>query len=171
MEFDVILIPTEEELLNGLQRAQLRRASTPRLIVQTVLLAAVAAWSGIAFFGDGMNSLPSLLIAIVALALIPVMWLAPGARLKAMAKDAAGSGEHPHMWVWDDGVDFGPERPDTAYYMFGAFFVDQNEQSLVFRFASDEVIVVPCRQLTDDQRRFLFEKTAGSTAIRRTRWR
>ncbi len=170
--FDAVLTATEEELFDGIKRAGLRRASNTRLIVQSVVLAGVAAWSLIAFFGDGMTSLASLLIAAAALVLIPVMWLVPAAQMKQMARQMGESDKKPHMWVFEDGLDFGDTEPPHAYYDFSSIFAvapeaDAPFETLVLRFRSDEVVVVPRRLLTEDQWERLLKATALSAASQR----
>lgn len=170
--FDVVLTATEEELLDGLQRAGLRRASNTRLIVQSILLAAVAAWSLVAFFGDGMTEPASLIIAMIALVIIPVMWLVPNAQMKSMARQMGESETKPHMWVFEDGLDFGDTPPANAYYEYSSVFAAAPEEgatleTLVLRFRSDEVVVVPRRLLSDEQWERLLAATAHSDAAQR----
>lgn len=170
--FDVVLTATEEELFDGLQRAELRRASNARLIVQSIVLAAVAAWSLIAFFGDGMTETMSLIIAIIALGIIPVMWLVPRAQMKSMARQMGESDTKPHMWVFEDGLDFGDTPPANAYYDFSSVFAVPPEEgaafeTLVLRFRNDEVVVVPRRLLSDEQWERLLAATAHSAAAQR----
>ncbi len=171
MVFDVIFTPTYEELLDGLRRAELRRAGKGRLIVQTVLLLAVAAWAMIAFFADAVKQPMSLVIGIVALVLIPVMWFVPELQMKSMARQMAENGTVMHLWVFEDGVDFGDRQPDGAYYAFSRFFCDfpkeDTLQTLVWRFQNDDVVVVPRRALSEEQWQLLCEKTAVSVAAQR----
>ena len=156
--FSVRLTPTKEELVDGMKRARLRKASGTRLVVQTVVLALVCAWSLIAFFGEGMKTPMSLVTGIAALLLIPVMWFVPRLQMQAVAESMVQNGEYPTMWVFEDGVDFGNKQPEAAYYRFGSFFCDTGERSLVFRFPNDEVIVVPRRLLSEEDFQFLCEK-------------
>jgi len=164
--FHVRLTPTEEELFDGLRRSGLRRASKLRLVAQTIALALVAGWSLVAFVMD--QNRMSLLIAVVAVVLIPVMWFVPTWQMKSMARETVESGAFPHMWVFEDGIDFGEEQPERAYYPYDSFYCHQPEadhpfQTMVFRFASDEVIVVPKSLLSDEQWQLLLNKTADST--------
>ncbi len=168
MLFQVRLTPTEDELVDGLKRSGVRRASTLRLVAQTIALALVAGWSLVAFVTDAAHDRMSLCIAIVAAVLIPVMWFVPVWQMKSMAKDTVESGTSAKMWVFEDGIDFGEEQPDKAYYPYDSFYCHQPDpdhpfQTMVFRFASDEVIVVPKSLLTEEQWQYLLQKTADST--------
>lgn len=169
LRFDVRLTLTKEEVLDGLHRAQVRRAGKGRLIAQTVALLLVAAWALIAFFGGGMTEPMSLIIGVISLVLIPVMWFVPEWQMQSIAQSTVDSGACPHMWVFEDGLDFGEERPAYAYYAYSAFYCDRPAadapmQTLVMRFANDDVIVVPKALLTDEQWTFLMEKTIESKA-------
>jgi len=164
MKFDVILTATEEELLDGWQRARLRRASKGRLIVQSVLLAAVTVWSLVAYFGSGLEETASLLIGVAALLLIPVMWFVPAWQMKQTVKELAHSDTKPHLWVFEDGLDFGETEPEHAYFDFASVlaFAPKTEadlQTLVWRFRNDEVVVVPRRLLTEEQWAYLLTAT------------
>ncbi|MBR5135320.1 MAG: hypothetical protein IKV35_06950, partial [Clostridia bacterium] len=156
MQFDVTYILTKEEIEDGLRRGELRRASKGRLWIQTSLLVFVAAWSLVAFFGGGMTEWMSLVIGGVALVLVPVMWFVPTWQMKTIAEQTAEDAKPIHLWVFEDGIDFGDDRPETAYYSFGGFFAyHPNEgdaiESIVLRFKTDDIVVVPRRALTDDQ--------------------
>lgn len=165
--FERRLTLTAEELLDGYTRAQLRRASKGRLWVQTAILLLCAAWCLIAYFADGMNETMSLVIGVAALMLIPVMWAVPPLQLRTVARTMVENEEFARLWVFEDGVSFGDSRPDGADFAFGTFACDQNEQSLVLRFAGDEVVVVPHRLFSDDEWQFLCEQTAGVGIERR----
>lgn len=174
LRFDVLLYWTKEEVLDGLHRAQVRRAGKGRLIAQTAALMLVAAWALTAFFVTGMSELMSLMIGVIALILIPVMWLVPEWQMQSIAQSTAENNKAVHMWVFEDGIDFGEERPDYAYYDYSAFFCDRPKaddamQTLVMRFPNDDVIVVPRALLTEEQWTFLMEKTAVSNAGRKGR--
>ncbi len=171
MLFHVTFTPTYEELLDGLRRAELRRAGKGRLTVQTVLLTMVALWALIAFVADDVKQPMSLVIGIVALVLIPVMWLVPDWQMKSMARQMAESGTVMHLWVFEDGVDFGEEMPSAAYYDFHTFYCslpdDTAKDTMVWRFQNDDVVVVPKAALTKEQWNFLVEKTTASHASKR----
>ncbi|MGN0171361.1 MAG: hypothetical protein ACI39E_01095 [Acutalibacteraceae bacterium] len=167
--FDVQLTLTKEEILDGMKRAKLRRASLTQLVIQTVVLLLVAGWCFVAFFAEGMQTAMSLVIGILALVLLLVMWIVPQWQMRAIAVSMVENGDSAHMWVFEDGLNFSADCPDGAYYDFGTFFCDRTEQSLVFRFANDEVIVVPRRLLTEENWQWLCEKTKGSVGTRRRR--
>lgn len=172
LQFHVQLALSEEEILDGLRRAELRRAGKGRLIIQTAVLVLVAAWSMIAFFGGGMTEWMSLAIGLTALVLIPVMWFVPEWQMRSMARSMAENGAAPHLWVFDDGVDFGEQQPQQAYYPFHSFYCDRPtedapHQTLVLRFANDDVVVVPKSLLTVEQWNFFVDKTVKSTADKR----
>lgn len=172
MVFDVKFTPTYEELIDGLRRAELRRAGKGRLTVQTILLTMIALWALIAFFAEEVKQPMSLVIGIVALVLIPVMWFVPTWQMSAMARQMADSETAVHLWVFEDGVDFGEEPPANAYYEFSRFFCDKPAddsamQTLVWRFQNDEVVVIPRRALREEQWQFLCDKTACSHADKR----
>lgn len=167
--FDVKLTLTKDEILDGMKRAQLRRASRTQLIIQTVVLLFVAGWCLVAFFGEGMQNTMSLVIGILALVLLLVMWTVPVWQMRAIAVSMVENGDFAHMWAFEDGLSFSADCPDGADYGFGTFFCDRTEQSLVFRFANDEVIVVPRRLLTEENWQWLCEKTKGSVGTRRRR--
>lgn len=172
LHFDVLLTLTKEEILDGLHRAQVRKAGKGRLIAQTVALVLVATWALVAYFGAGMQETMSLVIGVAALVLIPVMWFVPEWQMQSIAQSMAESGTAPHMWVFEDGIDFGEERPEYAYYAYTSFFCDHPVpdaamQTLVMRFPNDDIIVVPKTLLTDEQWTFLMEKTRTSKAGRK----
>ncbi len=169
LRFDVLLTLTKEEILDGLHRAQIRRAGKGRLIAQTVALVFVAVWALVAYFGDGMQEGMSLFIGIIALVLIPVMWFVPEWQMQSIAQSMAENGNIAHLWVFEDGIDFGEERPESAYYTYASFYCDRptadsSQQSLVMRFPNDDIIVVPKALLTEEQWTFLLEKTIDSRA-------
>ena len=166
LQFHVRLTPTEDELLDGLKRSGIRRASKFRLAAQTAALVLVAGWSLTAFIVGDRDRM-SLFIAVAAAVLIPVMWFVPLWQMKSMAKETVESGAAPHMWVFEDGIDFSEEQPARAYYPFESFYCHQPDdvhpfQTLVFRFPSDEVVVVPKSLLTEEQWQWLLEKTKDS---------
>lgn len=165
MRFHVRLTPTRDEIIDGLQRAQLRRAGTGRLIAQSVAMLLIAAWSLAAFFGQGMREPMSAVIGVAALVLIPVMWLVPRWQMNSLAQTVADSGSAPHMWVFEDGIDFGEEQPAYAYYPYHSFFVslpdETTQQTMVFKFPNDDVIVVPKDILNEEQWQFLIEKVTA----------
>ena len=173
-KFHVRLTLTKEEIVDAMERAQVRRAGTGRLLAQTVALLLVAAWSLVAFFGDGMQETMSAVIGVVALVLIPVMWLVPRWQMKSLAQTMAESGSAPHMWVFEDGIDFSEERPEYAYYTFRTFFVslpnERTENTMVFRFPNDEMVIVPRALLTDEQWDFLVEKVTTDPEKKETKW-
>ena len=174
LKFRVRLTPTKEEIVDGIERAALRRAGKGRLIAQTVALALVAAWSLAAFFGTGMQETMSALIGVEALVLIPVMWLVPRWQMNSLAQTMADNGAAPQMWVFEDGVDFGEEQPDYAYYPYHTFFVampnEKTKQTLVFKFPNDDIIVVPKALLTDEQWLFLTDKLTAAPAKKTGKW-
>ena len=166
MLFDVRVRPTEEEWLEGLHRSGLRRAGKGRLIVQTVAMVIVGAVALAAFFLDGMKEPMSAIIAAAAFLVIPVMWLVPEQRMRSMAKTAAEEGSTVHLWLFEDGFDFG-EEVTAAYYAFDAvhyaFPTDTTLPTLVLRTKSDEVVVIPKRELTDEQWGTLLRLTKQET--------
>ena len=174
LRFDVLLTLTKEEILDGLHRAQVRRAGKGRLIAQTVALVLLAAWSLIAYFGGGREEGMSLFIGIIAVVLIPVMWFVPEWQMQSIAPSMAENGTMPHLWVFEEGIDFGEERPERAYYSYDSFYCDRptpdsTMQTLVMRFANEDIVVVPKALLTEEQWTFLMEKTVDSRAGRRRR--
>lgn len=152
--FDIRVRPTEAEWLDGLKRSGLRRAGTGRLIVQTVLMVFIAVMAFLSFFIDGMNEPMSAGIGTAAAAIIPVMWIVPHRRMLSMARIAAEEGSSPHLWVFEEGFDFG-EQVTGAYYAFGDVHWACPEEgtldTLVLRTKTDDVIVIPHRELTDAQ--------------------
>ncbi len=161
--FDVRLSWTTHEMIDAIHRAELRKAGKLRLMLQTVLLLLVAAWSLVAFFADGMKETMSAVIGVVALVLIPVMWFAPEWHTRRIAKDAEEQGRFPHLWVFDDGVDFGETPPAGAYYPFGSFrciFLKENDafQTLVMVFENSEIVIVKKELLSDEQWETLVKK-------------
>lgn len=174
LKFHVRLTPTKEEIVDGIRRAALRRASAGRLIAQTVALVLVAAWSLVAFFGGGLQDPMSAMIGVAALVLIPVMWLVPRWQANSLAQTMADSGATPQMWVFEDGIDFGEEQPDYAYYPYRTFFVslptESSEQTMVMKFPNDDVIVVPKAVLTDEQWTFLVDKVTAAPVKKTATW-
>ena len=171
LKFHVRLTPTKDEIADGIKRAALRRAGTGRLVAQTIALVLVAAWSLTAFFVAGMNEPISALIGVAALVLIPVMWLVPRWQMNSLAQTMADSGASPQMWVFEDGIDFGEEQPAYAYYTYHTFFVslpdETTQQTMVFKFPNDDIIVVPKALLSDEQWAFLVEKVTA-TSLKKT---
>lgn len=161
--FDVRLVLTKEDIIDGLHRAQLRRASKGRLIAQTIALALVGAWSSTAFILGGMKEAASLFITLAAVVLIPVMWFVPEMQIRSIAQDMVEEGKAVRLWVFEDGVDFGEEQPDYAYYPYHTFSCyhpkEGERQTLVMRFANDDIVIVPKALLTEEQWDLLCEKT------------
>ena len=174
LKFHVRLTPTKDEIVDGLERARLRRAGKGRLIAQAAALVLVAAWSFAAFFGDGMNEPMSAVIGIAALVLIPVMWLVPRWQMNSLAQSMADSGASPQMWVFEDGIDFGEEQPAYEYYTYHTFFVslpdETTQQTMVLKFPNDDVIIVPKALLSDEQWAFLTEKVTTAPAKKTEKW-
>ena len=174
LKFHVRLTPTKEEIADGIRRAALRRAGTGRLIAQTIALALVAAWSLVAYFGGGRQEAMSAMIGVAALVLIPVMWLVPRWQANTLAQSMADSGAAPQMWVFEDGIDFGEEQPEYAYYPYRTFFVslptDATEQTMVMKFPNDDIIVVPQALLTAEQWAFLVDKVTAAPAKKTATW-
>lgn len=154
MLFDVRVRPTEEEWLEGLRRSGIRRAGKGRLIVQTVAMVIVGVMSVAAYFLDGMKEPMCAVIAAAAFIMIPVMWLVPEYWLRSMAKTAAAESSTVHLWVFENGLDFG-EEVTAAYYTFEAVHWgvpnENTLQTLVLRTKSDDVVVIPKRELTEEQ--------------------
>ena len=167
LKFHVRLTPTKDEIVDGLQRASLRRAKAWRLILQATALGIVSAWSLIAFFGGGMQEWMSLMIGVTALVLIPVMWLVPRWKMNSLAQAMTESGAAPQMWVFEDGIDFGEQMPEYAYYPYGSFFAAMPKingvQTIVMKFPNDDVIVAPKGCFTADEWAFLCEKLTAPT--------
>lgn len=174
LKFHVRLTPTKEEIVDGIRRSQIRRAGTGRLIAQTIALVLVAAWTFAAFFGDGMREPMSAVIGVAALVLIPVMWLVPRWQMNSLAQSMADSGASPQMWVFEDGIDFGEERPDYAYYTYHTFFVslpdETTQQTMVLKFPNDDIIIVPKALLSEEQWEFLVEKVTTAPAKKTEKW-
>ena len=162
LQFHVRLTPTGEEIVDGLQRARLRRASTWRLIAQTVALVLVSAWSLVAYVVGGMQEWISLMIGVAALVVIPVMWLVPRWKMRSLAQSIVESGAAPHLWVFEDGIDFGEEQPAYAYYPYGSFFVsipeETQQQTIVMKFPNDDVIVAPKACFKEEEWAYLCDK-------------
>ncbi len=155
LKTDFTCCPTEEEWLDGLTRAGLRRAGKGRLIVQTVALAVAAVMALVSFFWDGMKEPMSAVIAAVALGLIPVMWFVPQWRMRSTARMAAEEQMTAHVWLFDDGVDVTDREPEKAYFRFAdirvALPTEETLDTIVLRFKTDDVVVIPHRALTDEQ--------------------
>ena len=162
VRFDVTLPLTREDVLDGLERAALRRASKGRLIAQTAALGFVFVWSLLAFALDDVHAPMSLDIALTAAAIAVVMWVAPHFEMRKIADDTVQSGKAVHLWVLEDGVDFGDETPETPYYTFGelrwALPTEKTRETIVWRTPAYDVIVVPKAALTEEQWAFLMEK-------------
>lgn len=91
---------TEDEIYDGLRRSGVRRAGPTRDWVQTVVLALVVVFCLIAFFGGGMQEWGSLTIAVLACALIAVLWIVPALRFRYEAREiAAGTGRWWFGWM------------------------------------------------------------------------
>lgn len=163
LQFDVNYTLTKEEVEDGFRRMDLRRASKTRLIVQTVILCLVAAWAIGAFFISGMKEFQSLMIGIVGLVLIPVMWFVPEWKMKRDLEQALEDIEPTHLWVFDDGIDFGDQKPEESYYHYRTFYMIEPEkdapvQSLILKFKSDAVVIVPRRVFSEEQWEYLVTK-------------
>lgn len=162
LQFDVRLTMTAEDIADALKRAPLRRASKGRLIGQTVALAFVFVWCMVAFIMDDAHEVSSLFIALAALALGVVMWFAPQWQTKQIIRDTVENGKPLHLWVFENGVDFGEEPSQKPYYAFSEltwFLPDEKtRETLVWRLPSYDVIVVPKARLTDEQWHFLLSK-------------
>lgn len=84
---------TEDEIYDGLRRSGVRRAGPTRDWVQTVVLALVVVFCLIAFFGGGMQEWGSLTIAVLACALIAVLWIVPALRFRYEAREIGRRGQ------------------------------------------------------------------------------
>ena len=164
LKTDFICCPTEAEWLDGLQRAGLRRAGKGRLIVQTVALVIAAVMSLVSFFWGGMKEPMSAVIAVVAFGLIPVMWFVPLWRMRSTARMAAEEQMTAHVWLFDDGLDVTDHEPETAYFRFADITValpaDDTLDTIVLRFKTDDVVVIPHHALTDGQWEMLTQAFA-----------
>ena len=168
LKTDFTCCPTEAEWLDGLKRAGLRRAGKGRLIVQTVALAIAAVMSLISFFYDGMKEAMSAVIAAVALGLIPVMWFVPQWRMRSTARKAADDHMAAHVWLFEDGLDVSDHEPEKAYFRFADIHVslptDDTLDTIVLRFKTDDVVVIPHRALSDEQWAMLTDVVGKSNA-------
>ena len=160
--FDVRYTVSAEHIADALQRAPLRRASKKRLIGQTVALGFVFAWCMTAFILDETHQMSSLFIALAAAALGVVMWVVPKLELRRIINEAAEDTKPMHLWVLENGIDFGEEVPEKPYYEFAqlTWFLpnERTADTLVWRLPSYDVVVVPKEHLTDEQWTWLLEK-------------
>ena len=98
---------TEDEIYDGLRRSGVRRAGPTRDWLQTAVLGLVAVFCIIAFFGGGMQEWGSLTIAVLACALIAVLWIVPSLRFRYEAREIAAREKTLTVHMDEEGIAFG----------------------------------------------------------------
>lgn len=144
--------PTAEELYIALRSGETRKASKTRLIVQSVILAAVALWCVLPLFFGGKGDV---MLAGVAVAVCVAMWLVPPLKMKADAKNAAAVEQRVCMRVYAQGLSFGQGETVTEI-PFAEITCYQAPEQLTLAIRQ-ELVPVPYRVLSEECRQFLAE--------------
>lgn len=139
---------TEDEIYDGLRRSGVRRAGPARDWVQTIVLALVAVFCLIAFFGGGMQEWGSLTIAVLACALIAVLWIVPALRFRYEAREIAAGDRTLVVRLDEEGIAFGEEG--DAAYPYGRFPVRTYDDMLICELPGMQVFFIPRRVAVDE---------------------
>ena len=139
---------TEDEIYNGLRRSGVRRAGPSRDWIQTVVLALIALYCLIAFFGGGMQEWGSLTIAILACALIAILWIVPALRFRYEAREIAAQDRTLVVRMNEKGIVFG-EEGDTLF-PYGRFLVRTYEDMLICELPGMQLFFLPRQAAADD---------------------
>lgn len=148
--WDVTFIPTEEELYTALSTGGVRKASKTRLIVQSVLLLAVALWCVLPLFFGGKGDY---MLAGVAVAVCVAMWVVPPLKMKADARNGAAAGVAVRMRVYEQALGFG-EGESFLAVPFAEITCYTASKQLTLA-VQDELVPVPCRALSAEGYAFL----------------
>lgn len=144
---DLSLRLTEAEILTCLKYGANRRAGRGRLITQSVLLVLMAAYCIGGFFLSGMQSVPSLLIGVAALAVMAAMLAVPELMLRSSAKKEAAQEKCLRLRAYDEGLYFGSEETDR--FAYADCRAQEVENLLLLRFQGGILVGIP-RRLTDE---------------------
>ena len=139
---------TEDEIYDGLRRSGVRRAGPTRDWVQTVVLALVVVFCLIAFFGGGMQEWGSLTIAVLACALIAVLWIVPALRFRYEARESAAGDRTLVVRLDEEGIAFGEEG--DAAFPYGGFPVRVFDDMLICGLPGMQLFFLPRRAAADD---------------------
>ncbi len=146
--WNVRLQPTKEEWLEGVRLTGVCRPRGKISVVKSVILLAVGIFALTAYFGQ--REAASLFIGVASLVLLTVVWAEPPFREHMMAREAA-KGNGVRLWVFSDGVSFGSDQPQKVDYPFPALRDYQSERILAWKLDEDQVVVVPKRQISEEQ--------------------
>ena len=97
---------TEEEIRRCLE-AGVRRAGKGRVIAETVVLLVLTVYCIVAYFLDESRQLSSLLLALIALAVVAALWIVPPVRFRSLARREAEEGKTVRLILDGDTLRFG----------------------------------------------------------------
>lgn len=139
---------TEDEIYDGLRRSGVRRAGPARDWLQTAVLGLVAVFCIIAFFGGGMQEWGSLTIAVLACALIAVLWIVPSLRFRYEAREIAAREKILTVRMDEEGIAFG-ENAETVF-PYGSFPVRVYEDMMICELPGMQIFFLPRRAAVDE---------------------
>lgn len=139
---------TQDEWRTALSHIQ-RKATRGRMIVQSILLLALAAYCLIPILAGKEGSWP---VAAVALVLLAVQWIAPEMIFRRQAAERAAEAPVLRLWLSDTAVAVGTgeQRVERALADCREEW-QQHGDMLYWRLDKDTVIPLPHRVLNDEQ--------------------
>ena len=140
---------SEEEIYQGLRRSSVRKAGPVSDWVRTGILAVVAAGCLVAFIVEENRDIGSLLIALVALALIAVLWITPPLRCRHIARQMAAGGAEIMVCMFESGLAFGGPQEDI--YAYTGFYSRVFDDMIVCELPGYQLILIPRRAVEDDE--------------------
>ncbi len=147
---------TEEEIYAGLTCADTRRRGKGRPWLQSVVLALLALFCFIAFFGEGMKTPGSLILALLACALIAAVWLVPSRVRRNGARREAGEARPVTVCLFADGLAFGGE--EEPVYAFSRFPAQLCGDLAVCELPGHQLILIPRRVMEENEWQTLISR-------------
>lgn len=145
---------TQEEIVFCLKNGTRRRMGKGGLMVETVLLSALALYCLIAYVGEAFQQPSSLFFGVAALFLIAVIWIVPDRRFRSEAARLSEEAAPVHLTVYEDGLLF---SGDEERYPFEGLTCRQTPEMLLLLFGM-QIVGIPKRAADGDCWRFLCEK-------------
>lgn len=139
---------SKEEIYQGLRRSSVRRAGPVSDWVRTGILAVVAAGCVAAYFMDDERSAGTLVIAVLAAALIAVLWITPPLRCRHVARQMAEGGTEILVCMFENGLSFGSVQEEI--YAYTGFFGRVFDDMIVCELPGYQLILIPRRAVEKD---------------------
>ncbi|MGI6264920.1 MAG: hypothetical protein ACOYJY_05605 [Acutalibacteraceae bacterium] len=146
----------KDELSRVFDKAYARHASKARLIVQTVLMAAVAVISLIDYITVQPRRTMSLVIAVAAAVVGVAQWVIMPLFRRSSVKQQLAENETIHLAIYENGIGFG-EGARQMIFDYENCRLIALDGMLIVRI-HQEYIGVPDRVIGDDRRLLLSEK-------------